>query len=85
MIWWREHLQRDEQAVELYPNLRVSFVKYEELHRNTEREREKLFKFLDVSICLSTAERRPERIRPLSNALPTSRTLRLLSSRFRRL
>jgi hypothetical protein len=48
MIWWREHLQKDEQAVELYPKLKVRFVKYEELHRDTEGEREKLFEFLDV-------------------------------------
>jgi hypothetical protein len=48
MTWWREHLKRDEQAVELYPNLRVRFVKYEDLHRDTAGERAKLFEFLDV-------------------------------------
>ena len=48
MIGWREHLRRDEQAVATYPNLKIRFVKYEDLHSNTEQEREKLFEFLDV-------------------------------------
>lgn len=48
MTWWREHLKLDEQAVEIYPKLKVRFVKYEELHRNTKGERKKLFEFLDV-------------------------------------
>ncbi len=48
MAWWREHLQRDEQAVKLYPKLKIRFVRYEDLHRDTQGEREKLFEFLGV-------------------------------------
>ncbi len=46
--WWREHLHKDERAVEELPKLKIRFVKYEDLHRDTEGEREKLFEFLDV-------------------------------------
>ncbi|MFT7629483.1 MAG: hypothetical protein ACI87E_000481 [Mariniblastus sp.] len=48
MAFWREHLKQDQLAVELYPKLPIRFVKYEELHRDTQGERAKLFKFLDV-------------------------------------
>lgn len=48
LTWWREHLQRDEQAVEMFPKLKIRFVKYEDLHRDTQGERAKLFEFLDV-------------------------------------
>ena len=48
VAFWREHLNSDEQAVSTYPNLQVRFLKYEDLHRDTEGERAKLFKFLDV-------------------------------------
>jgi len=48
MSWWREHLQRDEQAVSTYPKLKIRFVKYEDLHRNPEQVRKQLFEFLDV-------------------------------------
>ena len=46
--WWKNHLIGDEKAIELYPKLPVRFVKYEDLHRNTQEERAKLFEFLDV-------------------------------------
>lgn len=46
--WWRQHLQRDEEAVEQLPKLKIRFVKYEDLHKNTQAERAKLFEFLDV-------------------------------------
>ena len=46
--WWRDHLINDQQTVQEQPDLKVKFVKYEDLHRNTRQEREKLFEFLDV-------------------------------------
>ncbi len=48
MGWWREHLRSDARAVETYPKLKIRFIKYEDLHRDTEGERAKLFEFLDV-------------------------------------
>ena len=48
VIWWRDHLQSDYQAVEKYPNVPIRFVRYEDLHRDTQGERERLFEFLDV-------------------------------------
>ncbi len=46
--WWKDHLIADEKAVELYPKLPIRFVKYEDLHRDTQQERAKLFEFLNV-------------------------------------
>ncbi len=48
MKWWSEHLTQDARAVDTYPKLKIRFIKYEDLHQNTEDERNKLFKFLDV-------------------------------------
>jgi hypothetical protein len=48
MTWWRKHLASDEAAVETYPKLKIKFVKYEDLHKDTAAERFKLFEFLDV-------------------------------------
>lgn len=48
LTWWREHLRKDELAVESYPNLKIRFVKYEDVHQDTHGERAKLFEFLDV-------------------------------------
>ncbi|MFK7768856.1 MAG: sulfotransferase domain-containing protein [Mariniblastus sp.] len=46
--WWVKHLESDEQTVKLYPKLPVRFIKYEDLHRDTQTERAGLFEFLDV-------------------------------------
>ena len=46
--WWKSHLDSDEEAVTFYPKLPVRFVKYEDLHHDTQGERAKLFEFLDV-------------------------------------
>ncbi len=48
LAWWRDSLQRDEQAVELNPKLKIRFVRYEDLHQDTSAERAALFEFLDV-------------------------------------
>ncbi len=45
---WKEHLEKDERAIETYPKLKVAFVRYEDFHRDVEGERKKLFEFLDV-------------------------------------
>ena len=37
--WWRDHLLKDEEAVEQFPKLKIRFVRYEDLHQNTKRER----------------------------------------------
>jgi len=46
--WWTGHLAKDESAVELFPKLKIRFVRYEDLHQDTDGERAKLFEFLDV-------------------------------------
>ena len=48
LAWWSNQLKRDEQAVELFPKLKIRFVRYEDLHRDTSGERAALFEFLDV-------------------------------------
>lgn len=47
--WWREHLEKDRQTVEKFPNLPVYFVNYEALHADVETQRSKLFEFLGVN------------------------------------
>ena len=49
MKWWTEHIQKDLEAIERYPNLRIRIVRYEDLHGDTEGERKKLFEFLGVN------------------------------------
>ncbi len=46
--WWREHLERDREATEKFPNLPVHVLKYEDLHADVEAERKSLFEFLGV-------------------------------------
>ncbi len=46
--WWRDHIQSDRQAVEQYPELKVRFVQFEDLHKNTAKVRRSLFEFLEV-------------------------------------
>lgn len=53
--WWRDHLNSDQAAVRRFPNLKVCFVKYEDFHRDTLGEREKLFEFLGVDPARSAA------------------------------
>ena len=48
MGWWRDHIRSDLEAIERYPKLKVRIVRYEDLHEDTDAEREKLFQFLDV-------------------------------------
>jgi len=46
--WWRTHLLSDEQTVVDNPDLEVRFVRYEDLHKDTAGERDKLLEFLGV-------------------------------------
>ncbi len=46
--WWCEHLEADRQTISLHPFLKVRFVRYEDLHRDTTVERDKLLEFLGV-------------------------------------
>lgn len=46
--WWRDHLASDQRTVERFPNLPVHFLRYEDLHADTEGERRKMFEFLGV-------------------------------------
>ena len=46
--WWCEHLAKDRETISNYPFLNVAFVKYENLHADTQGERAKLFQFLNV-------------------------------------
>lgn len=53
MSWWRDHLRSDQQTAEANSRLPMLWVKYEELHRSTEAERERLFDFLGVDPALA--------------------------------
>jgi len=46
--WWRDHVVGDKAAIEQYPNLKMSFVRYEDLHADTAGVRARLFEFLGV-------------------------------------
>lgn len=46
--WWRDHVIGDKTAVERYPNIKMCFVRYEDLHADTAGERARLFEFLGV-------------------------------------
>jgi hypothetical protein len=46
--WWRDHVMGDKTAPERYPGLKICFVRYEDLHADTQKERTRLFEFLDV-------------------------------------
>lgn len=46
--WWRQHLEKDVEAVERFPKLKIRFVRYEDLHLETAKIRHELFEFLDV-------------------------------------
>jgi hypothetical protein len=53
MTWWRDHLVSDRQTAQTNPGLPILFVKYEDLHRSTNAERERLFDFLQVDPALA--------------------------------
>ena len=44
--WWCEHLESDRKTISDNPFLKVQFVRYEDLHANTEGQRNKLLEFL---------------------------------------
>ncbi len=46
--WWKDHVQKDAGAQEKFPSLPIRIVRYEDLHKDVEGERKKLFEFLDV-------------------------------------
>lgn len=48
VTYWSRHLAGDRETVEENPDLRVKFVKYESLHKDTDGERRRLFEFLNV-------------------------------------
>lgn len=48
MSWWRDQLKSDLESVQRFPKLKIKFVRYEDLHADTQAEREKLFEFLEV-------------------------------------
>lgn len=53
ITWWRDHLLADQQTVQQNPDLPVCFVKYEDLHRDTLAERNRLLDFLQVDPTLA--------------------------------
>ena len=46
--WWRDHVNGDRTVTQRCPNLKVYYVRYEDLHADTAGERKKLFEFLGV-------------------------------------
>lgn len=46
--WWRCHMEQDRHTVQTLPHLQVRFVRYEDLHRDTERHRRELIEFLGL-------------------------------------
>ncbi len=57
---WRDHVSSDKAAVEKYPNLKIQFVRYEDLHADTAGYRARLLEFLDVD---------PEKCAPIAGVL----------------
>ncbi len=53
--WWRDHFVSDRKTIDQQPFLKVKFVRYEDLHRDVEQERNKLFEFLGVDPELAPA------------------------------
>lgn len=53
--WWCEHLESDRKTIDKNPFLKVQFVRYEDLHTDTEGERNKLFEFLGADPKLAPA------------------------------
>ena len=51
--WWCEHLEKDRQTISNFPFLHVQFVKYEDLHTDTQGQRDRLFQFLNVDPTLA--------------------------------
>ena len=47
--WWCEHLEKDRQTLANNPFLKVKFVRYEDLHADTQGIRKQLFEFLGVN------------------------------------
>ncbi len=45
---WRNHMEVDRNAIRNHPDLEVKFVRYEDLHADTEGKRKELFEFLEV-------------------------------------
>lgn len=46
--WWREHHDADQAFVDSNPDYPIRFVRYEDLHADTQRIRKELFQFLGV-------------------------------------
>ena len=51
--WWCEHLEQDRRTISDYPFLHATFVKYEDLHHDTQGQRDRLFEFLNVNPSLA--------------------------------
>ncbi|MEZ6095261.1 MAG: sulfotransferase domain-containing protein [Pirellulaceae bacterium] len=51
--WWVEHLESDRRTVEKYPDLKVRFLKYESLLKNTQSLTDELFEFIGVDPSLA--------------------------------
>ena len=47
-VWWRDHVIGDKTVGQRHPNLKTCFVRYEDLHADTEGQRARLFEFLGV-------------------------------------
>ena len=59
---WKKTINADHHTAEVHKNLKVKFLKYEELHQNFRPELNKLFRFLDVDPALVTMI--PNHIKP---------------------
>ncbi len=46
--WWREHLESDRQTVAEHPELKIRFVRYEDLHARTDELCNDLYRFLEL-------------------------------------
>jgi hypothetical protein len=46
--WWRDHVIGDKTVGQRHPKLKTCFVRYEDLHADTEGQRARLFEFLGV-------------------------------------
>ena len=53
--WWCEHMEKDRKTINDHPFLKIKFVRYEDLHADTEGKRNEVFEFLGVDPAKATS------------------------------
>lgn len=48
VIWWRDHIRKDQTTIEQYPEVDVLTLRYEEIHHDVVGQRRRMFTFLGM-------------------------------------